>query len=113
MRDLLKIFERRYSVVNVSDMNFPSNINNNTVEDNVQYLQQIGFNHRKKRKSLQASRSIKQGFTIVDYFFTVRKNGRRYPKCKSEYFVNKTKLLCLLLKLCRETYLFMLDFILK
>lgn len=84
MRDLLKIFERRYSVVNVRDNNFPSNINNNTVEDNVQYLQQIGFNHRKKRKSLQASRSIKQGCTIVDSFFSVQKNGRRYPKCKLE-----------------------------
>lgn len=80
MRDLLKLLDRRrYSAVNINDVNV---LKNSAKEDNVQYLQQIGFNHRKKRKSLQASRSFKQGFTIVDSFFSVGKGGRRYPKCK-------------------------------
>lgn len=80
MRDFFKIFDRRYSAVNLRDESSPNNNNNN--EDNVQYLQQIDFNHRKRKKSLQASRSIQQGFTIIDLFFNVRKSGRRYPKCK-------------------------------
>lgn len=85
MRDLFKLFERRYSAVNDSDGHFPHNNNNNntsTGEDNLQYLQQIDFNHRRRKKSLQASRSIKQGFTIVDSFFSQHKSGRRSPKCK-------------------------------
>lgn len=87
MRDLFKLFERRYSAVNASDGNFTrnnmnNNNNNNTDEDNLQYLQQIEFSHRRRKKSLQASRSLKQGFTIVDSFFSQHKSGRRYPKCK-------------------------------
>lgn len=93
MRDLLKLFERRYSAVNISDTSLPSNTNHNSLaEDNLQYLQQIDFNHR-HRKSLQASRSIKQGFTIVDSFFSQRKGGRRHPKCKNHiaFLLNKMK----------------------
>lgn len=85
MRDLFKLFDRSYSAVNASDGSFPcstNNNNNNTEEDNVQFLQQIDFNHRHRKKSLQASRSIKQGFTIVDSFFSQRKGGKRYPKCE-------------------------------
>lgn len=85
MRDLFKLFDRRYSAVNASDGNFPTNTNNNnTDEDNLQYLQQIDFNHRRRKKSLQASRSIRRGFTIVDSFFSQQKNGRRQPKCEFE-----------------------------
>lgn len=87
MRDLLKLFDRRYSAVNASDGNFPTNTNNNnTDEDNLQYLQQIDFNHRRRKKSLQASRSIRRGFTVVDSFFNQQKNGRRHPKCKFFYY---------------------------
>lgn len=81
MRDLLKLFERRYTAVNASD--FPTNTNNNnTEEDNLQYLQQIDFNHRRRKKSLQASRSIRSGIKIVDSFFSQQKSGRRHPKCE-------------------------------
>lgn len=87
MRDLFKLFDRRYSAVNASDGNFPTNTNNNnTDEDNLQYLQQIDFNHRRRKKSLQASRSIRRGFTVVDSFFSQQKNGRRQPKCKFQYY---------------------------
>lgn len=83
MRDLFKLFDRRYSAVNASDGNFPNNTNNNNAdEDNLQYLQQIDFNHRRRKKSLQASRSIRRGFPIVDSFFSQHKSGRRHPKCK-------------------------------
>lgn len=86
MRDLFKLFDRRYSAVNISDTSSPNNTNNNIIaEDNLQYLQQIDFNHRHRKKSLQASRSLKQGFTIVDSFFSQRKRGRRYPKCKLQF----------------------------
>lgn len=81
MRDLFKLFDRRYSAVNISESNPPSN-----VDDNLQYLQQIDFNHRHRKKSLQASRSLKQGFTIVDSFFSQRKGGKRYPKCKLHFY---------------------------
>lgn len=80
MRDLFRLFERRYSAVNLNEA--PNNTSHTTTEDNLQYLQQIDFNHRQRKKSLQASRSIKQGFTIVDSFFSERKSGRRHPKCK-------------------------------
>lgn len=77
MRDLInKIFERRYSAVNASDNPYGA-----TVEENIQHLQQIGFNHR-HRKSLQASRPLKHGLSIVDSFFNERKSGKRNPKCK-------------------------------
>lgn len=76
MRDLFKFFERRYSVVNASD-----NAQNQTVDDNLQHLQQIGFNQR-HRKSLQATRPLKRGISVVDSFFTQRKGGKRNPKCK-------------------------------
>lgn len=80
MRDLFKkMFERRYSAVNVSDKDNPYGA---TVEENIQHLQQIGFNHR-HRKSLQASRPLKHGLSIVDSFFNERKSGKRYPKCKN------------------------------
>lgn len=82
MRDLFKLFDRRYSAVNISDASPPTN-NNSMAEENLQYLQQIDFNHRQRKKSLQASRSLKQGFTIVDSFFNQRKGGKRYPKCKT------------------------------
>lgn len=84
MRDLLKLFDRRYTAVNASDGNFPTNTNNNnnTDEDNLQYLQQIDFNHQRRKKSLQASRSIRSGFTIVDSFFSQHESGRRHPKCE-------------------------------
>lgn len=98
MRDLFKLFDRRYSAVNASDGNFPTNTNNNnTDEDNLQYLQQIDFNHRRRKKSLQASRSIKRGFTIVDSFFSQRKSGRRYPKC--EFYHSVTLFIC---KFCMQ-----------
>lgn len=74
MRDLFKLFDRRYSAVNISEGSPPI--------DNLQYLQQIDFNQRHRKKSLQASRSIKQGFTIVDSFFGQPRDGKRYPKCK-------------------------------
>lgn len=80
MRDLFKLFDRRYSAVNMRESSPPSN-----VDDNLQYLQQIDFNHRHRKKSLQASRSLKQGFTIVDSFFSQRKGGKRYPKCKLHF----------------------------
>lgn len=86
MRDLFKLFDRRYSAVNLNDAPNNTNNNNNTTEDNLQYLQQIDFNHRQRKKSLQASRSIKQGFTIVDSFFSERKGGRRHPKCKFYHY---------------------------
>lgn len=88
MRDLFKLFDRRYSAVNASDGNFSNNTNNNnnTDEDHLQYLQQIDFNHRRRKKSLQASRSLKRGFTIVDSFFNQRRSGRRYPKCELDLF---------------------------
>lgn len=88
MRDFLKLFDRRYSAVNSSDTVAPNNNNsdnnnyNNTAEENLHQLQQNGFSQRHRKKSLQASRSIKQGFTIVDSFFNQRKGGKRNPKCK-------------------------------
>lgn len=81
MRDLLKLFDRRYSAVNVNDTSVP-----NATVDNLNYLQQIDFNQRQRKKSLQASRSLKQGYTIVDSFFNQRKGGKRYPKCKKIEF---------------------------
>lgn len=84
MRDLFKLFDRRYSAVNVNDTAPPTNNSNRTVaEENLHQLQQNGFDQRQRKKSLQASRSLKQGFTIVDSFFNERKGGKRYPKCKS------------------------------
>lgn len=85
MRDLLKLFDRRYSAVNISDVEPPITV------DNLQYLQQIDFNRRHRKKSLQASRSIKKGFTIVDSFFSQRRDGKRYPKCESRNSSNFQK----------------------
>lgn len=82
MRDLFKLFDRRYSAVNVNDTSSPIPTKANIAEENLNYLQQIDFNQRQRKKSLQASRSLKQGFTIVDSFFNQRKDGKRYPKCK-------------------------------
>lgn len=90
MRDLFKLFDRRYSAVNVNDSNAPNLLRDNTTEENLQYLQQIEFNERQRKKSLQASRSLKQGFTIVDSFFNQRKGGKRYPKCKIFIFVQNS-----------------------
>lgn len=73
MRDLFKLFNRRYSAVNISDGNAPV--------DNLQYLQQINFNQRHRKKSLQANRGFR-GLTVVDSFFSQRRDGKRYPKCK-------------------------------
>lgn len=76
MRGLLKLFERRYSAVNVSENPNP------TTEENLLHLQNIGFNHR-HRKSLQATKPLKQGLSIVDSFFNQRsRGGKRVPKCK-------------------------------
>lgn len=82
MRDLLKLFHRRYSAVNVTENNNP----NPSAEENLQHLQQIGFNQRHRKKSLQATMPIKQGLSIVDSFFNQRKGGKRYPKCKNFIF---------------------------
>lgn len=96
MRNLFKLFDRRYSAVNANDSNAPNLLNTNTTEENLQYLQQIEFNERQRKKSLQASRSLKQGFTIVDSFFNQRKGGKRYPKCK----------IFIIYFLCSKFYLF-------
>lgn len=82
MRDLFKLFNRHYSAVDVNDSPVSNNGNNNSAEENLNYLQQIDFNERSRQKSLKASRSMKQGFTIVDSFFNQRKGGKRSPKCK-------------------------------
>lgn len=78
MRELLKLFNRRYSAVNAADNNPP----NPSAEENLQHLQQIGFNQRHRKKSLQAAIPLKQGLSIVDSFFNQRKGGKRYPKSK-------------------------------
>lgn len=78
MRDLLKLFNRRYSAVNATDNATPSP----SAEENLQHLQQIGFDQRHRKKSLQATMPLKQGLSIVDSFFNQRKGGKRYPKCK-------------------------------
>lgn len=82
MRDLIKLFDRRYSAVSVNDTSLPNATKVNATVDNLNYLQQIDFNQRQRKKSLQASRSLKQGYTIVDSFFNQRRDGKRYPKCK-------------------------------
>lgn len=82
MRDLFKLFNRHYSAVDINDSHVPSNASSNSTEENLNYLQQIDFNERNRQKSLKASRSMKQGFTIVDSFFNQRKGGKRSPKCK-------------------------------
>lgn len=82
MRDLFKVFNRHYSAVDVNDTPVSNNANSNSAEENLNYLQQIDFNERNRQKSLKASRSMKQGFTIVDSFFNQRKGGKRSPKCK-------------------------------
>lgn len=94
MRDLLKLFNRRYSAVNATD-----NINPNpSAEENLQHLQQLGFEQRNRKKSLQATMPLKRGITIVDSFFNQRRDGKRYPKCKI-HPISCTYLLLLLLLL--------------
>lgn len=82
MRDLLKLFNRRYSAVNATEQINP----NPSAEENLQHLQQIGFDQRNRKKSLQATMPLKQGLSIVDSFFNQRKGGKRYPKCKNLFF---------------------------
>lgn len=79
MRDLMKLFQKHYSAVNISDG--PNN--NCSAEENLEHLQKIGFNAR-HRKSLQATRPLKGGLSIVDSFFSKRSAGKRYPKCKQK-----------------------------
>lgn len=86
MRDLLNLFNRHYSAVNAIENNNNNNNNDNnqnpSAEENLQQLQQIGFNQRHRKKSLQATMPLKQGLSIVDSFFNQRRGGKRYPKCK-------------------------------
>lgn len=82
MRDLLKIFNRRYNAVNATDSANP----NPSAEENLQHLQQIGFSQRNRKKSLQATKPLKRGLSIVDSFFNQRKGGKRYPKSKTTFF---------------------------
>lgn len=107
MRDIFKLFERRYSAVNTNETSFPLADNNNTTEENLQYLQKIDFNHQQRKKSLQPSRSIKRGFTIVDSFFAPRKGGRRYPKCKLYIVYIQFKLNKRAFQICIFIYLFL------
>lgn len=81
MRDLINLFQKHYSAVNISD-----GPNNNCMpEENLEHLQKIGFNAR-HRKSLQSTRPLRSGISIVDSFFSKRTAGKRYPKCEYQTF---------------------------
>lgn len=82
MRDLFRFFERRYSAVNVIDTALPRLKKINPAQENLNCEQHIDFIKKQRKKSLQANRSLNPGSTIVDSFFSQRKDGKRQPKGK-------------------------------